>query len=436
MKLCLVLLLGLSGALATNHTRQKRCDQDSVSEVSGTFSWSGYCVGDTIFYDNFDDFEEDRWTHELWQPGTVEKPPPVHPTEIRTSISSYSAVELNTTSTLANYATEAAMWLLPKDSVYGGWPRSGEIDMIESRGNRQLTVDNGNIGVQQVASTLHWGPSTSSDAFMHATASKNNNAGYASDFHVYRVEWTKADCWTKMANEKQVSMASEQTHAAAEEIVTLTSSSVSTLCAKLTRRDDVWCVDSGATTHMCRDKNSFLELTPTISQKVSVKDPISNADGHVDKVQESDPIDPDRPIEVNENYLKSENLSKDCTVIENKRGPDHMKFTVDGDEIFSVYPSDSGFYGLGQLDGQENPWGGANNYKMAPFDQQFYIILNMAVGGNDFFPDNSNNPSGKPWSNTSPTASSDFWNARAQWLSTWQGDDAHLQVDYVKVFAV
>nr|CAD7262262.1 unnamed protein product [Timema shepardi] len=76
-----------------------------------------------------------------------------------------------------------------------------------------------------------------------------------------------ADCWTKMANEKQVSMASEQTHAAAEEIVTLTSSSVSTLCAKLTRRDDVWCVDSGATTHMCRDKNSFLELTPTISQK-------------------------------------------------------------------------------------------------------------------------------------------------------------------------
>nr|CAD7394577.1 unnamed protein product [Timema cristinae] len=35
-----------------------------------------------------------------------ENPPPVHPTEIRTSISSSSAVELNTTSALANYATE------------------------------------------------------------------------------------------------------------------------------------------------------------------------------------------------------------------------------------------------------------------------------------------------------------------------------------------
>nr|CAD7198426.1 unnamed protein product [Timema douglasi] len=36
-----------------------------------------------------------------------EKPPPVHPTEIRISISPSSAVELNTTSALANYATEA-----------------------------------------------------------------------------------------------------------------------------------------------------------------------------------------------------------------------------------------------------------------------------------------------------------------------------------------
>nr|CAD7596181.1 unnamed protein product [Timema genevievae] len=36
-----------------------------------------------------------------------EKPPPVHPTEIRSSISPSSAVWLNTTGALANYATEA-----------------------------------------------------------------------------------------------------------------------------------------------------------------------------------------------------------------------------------------------------------------------------------------------------------------------------------------
>nr|CAD7576279.1 unnamed protein product [Timema californicum] len=36
-----------------------------------------------------------------------EKPPPVHATEFRTSISPSSAVKLNTISALANYATEA-----------------------------------------------------------------------------------------------------------------------------------------------------------------------------------------------------------------------------------------------------------------------------------------------------------------------------------------
>jgi hypothetical protein len=28
-----------------------------------------------------------------------------------------------------------AIWLLPVNSTYGSWPRSGEIDMVESRGN-------------------------------------------------------------------------------------------------------------------------------------------------------------------------------------------------------------------------------------------------------------------------------------------------------------
>nr|CAD7395632.1 unnamed protein product [Timema poppensis] len=50
-----------------------------------------------------------------------EKPPPVHPTEIRTSISPSSAVELNTTSALANYATESKVSIAPcstKSPIY------------------------------------------------------------------------------------------------------------------------------------------------------------------------------------------------------------------------------------------------------------------------------------------------------------------------------
>nr|CAD7266832.1 unnamed protein product [Timema shepardi] len=41
-----------------------------------------------------------------------ETPPPIHPTEIRTSISLSSAVELNTTSALVNYATECLLGVL------------------------------------------------------------------------------------------------------------------------------------------------------------------------------------------------------------------------------------------------------------------------------------------------------------------------------------
>nr|CAD7258504.1 unnamed protein product [Timema shepardi] len=45
------------------------------------------------------------------------KHPPVHPTEIRTSISPYSAVELNKTSALANYATEAGIGKVELEEV-------------------------------------------------------------------------------------------------------------------------------------------------------------------------------------------------------------------------------------------------------------------------------------------------------------------------------
>nr|CAD7199043.1 unnamed protein product [Timema douglasi] len=50
------------------------------------------------------------------------KPPPVHPTKILTSISPSSAVELNTTSALANYATEADEYLL-----FGTWYDTPEL---------------------------------------------------------------------------------------------------------------------------------------------------------------------------------------------------------------------------------------------------------------------------------------------------------------------
>nr|CAD7568583.1 unnamed protein product [Timema californicum] len=65
--------------------------------------------------------ESDALNHEVTEAGPPsEKPPPVHPTEIRTSISPSSAVELNTTSALANYATEADVNTTYNNLVHNG----------------------------------------------------------------------------------------------------------------------------------------------------------------------------------------------------------------------------------------------------------------------------------------------------------------------------
>ncbi|WP_348226136.1 hypothetical protein, partial [Salmonella enterica] len=80
------------------------------------------------------------------------------------------------------------------------------------------------------------------------------------------------------------------------------------------------------------------------------------------------------------------------------------------------------FGGVG--DNIDNIWNSGE--KMAPFDQKFYVILNLAVGGTGgFFPDGIPGAN-KPWSNTSPTAFKDFWNGRGDWLPTWQQGESRI----------
>lgn len=69
----------------------------------------------------------------------------------------------------------------------------------------------------------------------------------------------------------------------------------------------------------------------------------------------------------------------------------------------------------------------------APFDQEFYLILNVAVGGtNGWFQDEQ---SGKPWVDTSPTAKNDFWAARDQWYPTWTAEGAgQMEISKVEMW--
>jgi len=55
-----------------------------------------------------------------------------------------------------------AIWLLPANNEYGSWPASGEIDIMESRGN---DVSYASGGHNKFGSTLHWGPDWSNNRY-------------------------------------------------------------------------------------------------------------------------------------------------------------------------------------------------------------------------------------------------------------------------------
>lgn len=85
-----------------------------------------------------------------------------------------------------------AIWFMPKDNTYGPWPASGEIDLVESRGNRELIKNGVNIGNEQIGSTLHFGPFATSDAWQTAQFERNSVPGksWPNDLHRYQMEWT------------------------------------------------------------------------------------------------------------------------------------------------------------------------------------------------------------------------------------------------------
>jgi beta-glucanase (GH16 family) len=81
-----------------------------------------------------------------------------------------------------------AIWLLPKDNAYGNWPASGEIDLVESRGN-DASCEMG--GRDSFGSTLHFGPNWQMDAWDKAHADYKHTADLSDDFHLYGMEWTE-----------------------------------------------------------------------------------------------------------------------------------------------------------------------------------------------------------------------------------------------------
>jgi len=186
-----------------------------------------------------------------------------------------------------------AIWMLPVNNTYGAWPQSGEIDIVESRGNNYTYAQGGN---NIVSSALHWGPDKNNDAWWRTNVKRTAlHTTYAASAHTFGLEWSQKYLFTY--------------------------------------------VDS-----------RLLQVIYTNFNQ---------------------------PLWQQGNFPLSDS---------------------NGTRLVDV-------------------WAETGRYQ-TPFDQEFYLILNVAVGGtNGWFQDGQ---SGKPWVDGSPTAKQDFWNARDQWYPTWQ----------------
>jgi len=71
-----------------------------------------------------------------------------------------------------------AFWMLPTDEVYGGWPRSGEIDIVELIGDKP----------HEIHGSMHFGKVWPNNSNLHE--SYHLNEGTFNDaFHTFAVEW-------------------------------------------------------------------------------------------------------------------------------------------------------------------------------------------------------------------------------------------------------
>jgi len=210
-----------------------------------------------------------------------------------------------------------AIWMLPENNTYGPWPASGEIDIVEARGNGPTYPAQGSNFVR---SSLNYGPLPTVLNQIYGWFSLKRSS-FDQSFHTYTLEWDSS--FMRFYTDSRL-------HAMLE-----TQVQASTLGAK---KRSFW------------DKAGF---------------PLTAVNG-----------------------------SSEVVVT--------------------------------------NPW--ADGSDMAPFDQSFYLVIDLAAGGTSgWFPDNVG---GKPWYDGSLTAMRDFALAQNVWSATWPSnqDDRAFRIDSVKMW--
>lgn len=72
-----------------------------------------------------------------------------------------------------------AFWLMPQDNVYGTWPKSGELDMMEQIGSQP----------GKILGTIHYGPGPGSTYISRNYSLPEGD--FNQKFHVFSLEWTE-----------------------------------------------------------------------------------------------------------------------------------------------------------------------------------------------------------------------------------------------------
>jgi len=72
-----------------------------------------------------------------------------------------------------------AIWMMPVDDIFGGWPRSGEIDLMEARGSN----------TQQVFSTIHY--FQNGHKFQGGQHNESLATNFNKEFHNIDLVWNK-----------------------------------------------------------------------------------------------------------------------------------------------------------------------------------------------------------------------------------------------------
>ena len=72
-----------------------------------------------------------------------------------------------------------AIWMMPLESIYGGWPASGEIDLVEIRGDN----------MQEILSTVHYGSDPSNHKYQGGSYFLSQSNNLNERFHELEFTW-------------------------------------------------------------------------------------------------------------------------------------------------------------------------------------------------------------------------------------------------------